>query len=543
MHYSFDVLIMGGGLSGLCLAIQLRKRMAKLRISVVEKNKHPVPEAAHKVGESSVEIGSHYFQNILGLQHLLDEQLPKLGLRFFYPIHGNHDIAERPELGTSDFPPVPSFQIDRGRFENSLAKECQELGIDFLDGTKITEITLGKNAHQIQMEHLKEHHTAEVKWVIDASGRNNILKKKLKLSRPAYHDVNAIWFRIGQTIRIDDWSFNPSWQSRVKVSRHLSTNHLFGYGYWVWLIPLASGSTSIGIVADAKIHPFAEYNTFERALTWLGRLEPQCASIIEKERDHLQDFKSLKHYAHGCKQMYSGDGWGITGDSGMFVDPFYSPGSDFIAIGNSFLCDMITKQISGQPIKEEVKHYERMFRNIYLAFLTIYEDQYPLMGNAKIMSIKIIWDYCNYWGSIALLFFNNKLCDLPFMQKGSTYLEQVYRLNMDMQRFFREWNATEQETPNLPNTFIDYTKISFLRSLNQTLTKDFNDEELCQQLSSNISLLEELANEVIGFAVSTAPELSKKSPVIGTGTSEHLSEVFAVFNNKKTSTPPKAFGF
>lgn len=85
MYQQYDVLIMGGGLSGLTLAIQLKKKAAKLRILIAEKIAHPVPEAAHKVGESSVEIASHYFENILGLKAQLDKELPKLGLRFFIP--------------------------------------------------------------------------------------------------------------------------------------------------------------------------------------------------------------------------------------------------------------------------------------------------------------------------------------------------------------------------------------------------------------------------------------------------------------------------
>jgi hypothetical protein len=29
-----------------------------------------------------------------------------------------------------------------------------------------------------------------------------------------------------------------------------------GKGDWVWLIPLVNGRTSVGIVADARLHPF-----------------------------------------------------------------------------------------------------------------------------------------------------------------------------------------------------------------------------------------------------------------------------------------------
>ena len=81
-----DVFIAGGGLAGLTLARQLRRTDPTLRIAVAEKRRHPAPEAAHKVGESSVEIGAHYFEKVLDLEsHLRSGHLEKLGLRYFFP--------------------------------------------------------------------------------------------------------------------------------------------------------------------------------------------------------------------------------------------------------------------------------------------------------------------------------------------------------------------------------------------------------------------------------------------------------------------------
>ncbi len=79
-HY--DVVIAGGGLAGLCLALQLKQRMTSIDILVAEKLTLPNQEAAHKVGESSVEAASHYFQDVLDIGDLLAQELPKFGLRF-----------------------------------------------------------------------------------------------------------------------------------------------------------------------------------------------------------------------------------------------------------------------------------------------------------------------------------------------------------------------------------------------------------------------------------------------------------------------------
>ena len=59
-----DIIVLGGGLAGLSFAIQCRQQLPDAKITVLEKREHPVPEAAFKVGESTVEVAAHYFGKV-----------------------------------------------------------------------------------------------------------------------------------------------------------------------------------------------------------------------------------------------------------------------------------------------------------------------------------------------------------------------------------------------------------------------------------------------------------------------------------------------
>ena len=119
----YDAVVLGGGLAGLTLALQLRQARPGTRILVLERRPFPVPEAAHKVGESTVEIAAEYFTHVLGLkEHILENQLPKNGLRFFWKSEPNASMEDGLELGWATVLPAPTYQLDRGVFENYLAR-------------------------------------------------------------------------------------------------------------------------------------------------------------------------------------------------------------------------------------------------------------------------------------------------------------------------------------------------------------------------------------------------------------------------------------
>lgn len=499
----YDICILGGGLAGLTLALHCRQQIPHASIAVIEKRKHPVPEAAFKVGESSVELSAYYFSKVLDLEeHIAKDQLPKFGLRFFFPNGDNADISQRLELGGKRYAPVPSYQFDRGRFENYLARRCEQQGVEFIDGATIrhVELTGGRMRHEVEAVRDGETIKMRARWVADASGRAAVIKRKLGLGLESNHKCNAVWLRVDDKINVDDWCDDPEWRAGHAdlTSRWYSTNHLMGEGYWVWLIPLASGATSIGIVADEQFHPLSTFNSLEKSLAWLDRHEPQCAAAIRERRDKIQDFLAIKHYSRECKQVFSHKRWGIVGEAGYFLDPFYSPGSDFIAFGNTFLVDLIRREMKGQSIRFRAFLYNSLYKTFHHGTLQVYQDQYQLFGNQQVMPVKVMWDYMVYWTLSCFVFMHGRTCNQFMYPRHMFKLKKLSEMNRCMQGLFRAWH---QQNPgrDISGT-IDISSIQLIRETNASLADELGHGAYSKRFSENVKQMERLFWEIVDHA-------------------------------------------
>ena len=505
----YDVAICGAGLAGLSLARQLRLEQPDLSVALLDRRTGPLPVSAWKVGESTVEYAAHYFADYLQLGDLFGRtQLRKLGLRFFYP--SDQGFAHRPELGLSGFPgTAASYQIDRGILENDLREMAREDDTVFLEGARVGAIDIGAgdNPHTVQYT-LPDgsKHDLQCRWLVDASGRRQLLQNQLKLRRPPVgHPTSSAWFRLEGRIDVDDLvpASDTGWQERVADRRrYFSTNHLVGAGYWVWIIPLSGGATSIGIVARNDLHPYTEYRTYAKSLEWLGRHEPELARLIDGKTP--LDFKGIETFSYSSEEVISPDRWSCVGEAGLFADPYYSPGSDLIGLANILTADLIRRDAAGDHDPQRVAGHSRYLISLCSQLTQATQDAMPYLGDEMVSLARTVWDTAAAWGSFCPPLFN-RLYDDPARSRRVAGGQAVplFLLSGRMRAVFDQWLALRaQGRGHLSFGFFDYLGQNWLFAHRQANLRRIDDDaELSDQARANAAFFEDLAGALFLLAV------------------------------------------
>lgn len=502
---AFDVIICGGGLAGLTLARQLRQTCAHRSILLIDRLARPLPEATFKVGESTVEVGANYLGHKLKLlDYFQQHHLTKMGLRFFFG-DANGPFQERPEFGLSMFPTTNSYQIDRGVLENDLRGFIEEGGVTLLEGVKVQDIILADDdqPHEIFLTHGNNPGPQKfrARWVVDAMGRTRFLQKQLGLSKKGRGNFSSVWFRLPGRIDVNDLvpRHEKTWHNRVSHNnRFFSTNHLMGRGYWVWLIPLGSDYTSVGIVAQEDIHPSAEFNNHELAMQWLTRQEPTLAEYLKDRRP--SDFMRMRKYSYSSVQVFSTQRWACVGEAGVFADPFYSPGTDMIGFGNTITNDLIERDFRGELTPDLVTAYNQFYLGLNETLTNNIQLGYPLFGNAVVATTKIIWDTASAWAFLCPQMFHSLYIDQEKVGQIRPITASFFSLRSSMQRLFLEWAA--HSPGRLSFDFLDYLTLDFLKDLRaRNLQTEKTLAALLADQKENMERFEELAQVLFLLAI------------------------------------------
>ncbi|MCA1658679.1 MAG: tryptophan 7-halogenase, partial [Verrucomicrobiaceae bacterium] len=259
MKFDYDAVIVGGAFSGAATALMLKRKHPAARILIIEKT----AEFDRKVGESTTELSSCYMTRLLGLTNYLGHHhLAKQGLRMWFSNRPDQQFDDCVELGARYQARLPTFQVDRSTLDQHMLELAVEAGCDLQRPAKVTGIELETNRSHVSYEAYGSQTRVSTRWLVDASGRASMIARKLGHFQPnTEHPINAVWARF---TGVKDWD-SYEWRERFRdyanacrTSRNWATNHLMGYGWWCWIIPLRGGDVSAGIVYDSRLFRLAE---------------------------------------------------------------------------------------------------------------------------------------------------------------------------------------------------------------------------------------------------------------------------------------------
>jgi flavin-dependent dehydrogenase len=155
-----DVIIIGGGLAGLCNAIQLSS--AGLDVLLIEKKIYPF----HKV------CGEYVSNEILPFLQRLGADIPSLEpsrlSRFLLSSPKGKNIEIRLDMG--------GFGVSRYRLDNYLYELAREKGVSFLLDRQVNEVHFDEDHSRL---HISDGSEMEAKLVIGAFGKRSKLDRQL----------------------------------------------------------------------------------------------------------------------------------------------------------------------------------------------------------------------------------------------------------------------------------------------------------------------------------------------------------------------------
>jgi hypothetical protein len=158
----------------------------------------------------------------------------------------------------------------------------------------------------------------------------------------------------------------------------------------------------------------------------------------------FEDYQGYAHLPYHTDTFFSAARWGLTGEAGAFVDPFYSPGSDFIATANEFLTSLILTDLGGKPeeLPERVELYNAFYRLKYESVIRLYAKLYPIFGSYEIYRIKYLLDFNNYYNLVVWPFMADKLTDTAWLREEVKLGDFVLRAQSAMADLFARWGDT-----------------------------------------------------------------------------------------------------
>ncbi len=304
----FDVLVIGGGPAGATISALLTKRGR--RVVLIEKDQHP----RFHVGESLLPMNLPLFEELGVADEVADIGMHKSGIDFYAREKGEtlHTTIYFDEAMDNSYP--HAYQVRRSEFDRLLLDNAQRCGVDVRQLTRVTSLDrLEADGCQARIQDAEgKESTVSARFLIDASGRDAFLSRRLKLMRRNPDHNAAAMFGHFRNV--------PRLEGRDEGNIGL---HWFEHG-WFWVIPLKDGVTSVGVVCWPEYLKTRGDMPLDDFLLQTIASSPTLSPLMEAA-EQVAEIQGTGNYSYWSDRLY-GDGYLLAGDAFAFVDPVFSSG-------------------------------------------------------------------------------------------------------------------------------------------------------------------------------------------------------------------------
>ncbi len=337
-----DVLIIGGGPGGSTMGALLAQQGR--RVVVLEKASHP----RFHIGESLLPSNAELFDR-LGVRDQVERiGMPKWGIEFISPDHAHRSHLEFADAWDKSQP--YAWQVRRSQLDELLFRNATARGAETHEGWHVRNVTFDADGASIEAGcdgNGRAHWRAA--FVVDASGRDTVLANKLRCKQKnPRHNTSALFGHYTGAQRLTgrrEGNISLMW---------------FKHG-WFWFIPLADGTTSVGVVCwpyylKTRNKPLPEFFADTIAM---------CPQLAERLADAALvggEVHATGNYSYSSDHA-SGDRYLLLGDAYSFIDPMFSSGV-YLAMRNAFDGVPVVEARLDDPARARAarKRYEALIR-------------------------------------------------------------------------------------------------------------------------------------------------------------------------------------